>query len=300
MSGFFRAVASETLKQQRGPALKLALLLPLAFVLLDALFLKRVLLGLPSGADPAPLLKAQGAGPTLGLFWAGFFQPLLLALLPALLVRPDHRARAWKHLNAQPVRPWVAYGARLLFLLALSALSLGWLALLLRAEWLALGWLQPRWQVAFPWAQVLGVLGWSWLGSLPLLTLYLWFSQRVAALAVPVVFGLVGVILTIALSGQELDPLWKRDLIPWLLPYACAQKPLTPPGAKQTTHVAGQTYRFAEQEIKQPKGGRTFKIVIVVPDPPPPTPAWLLATFALGLGGLLAGLGMVDAHFRRS
>ena len=60
-------------------------------------------------------------------------------------------------------------------------------------------------------------LAWLWLGSLPVLVIYLWVSDRINSLAVPVVFGLLGLLLSIALTRPGTGP-----------PLAAGPEPLDP------------------------------------------------------------------------
>ena len=148
------------------------------------------------------------------------------------------------------------------------------------------------------------LLGWLWLGSVPLLALYLWVSDRINSLAVPVVFGLVGLLLTIALSGEELPQAWRRDLIPWVLPYAATERLVHQGPAQQEGHLAGKTFQKEPNVLRLPSG-RKYKTWQSIPNevlfaPPPPTPVWLLATFSAGAGLFLLVLGWTDAGRNRT
>ena len=112
--------------------------------------------------------------------------------------------------------------------------------------------------------------------------------------------GLVGFILTVSMGGKELDPMWRRDFIPWVLPYTCAQQAIEDPSARQEIHAA-QTpyYKAAKSEVpKEVMVGKT-RWVFQLPEefgrPTPPTPKWALATFSLVCGVAFLLLGLVEA-----
>lgn len=308
-----RALASELLKLRRGSALRLAFALPLVFVLLDFAFLGRPLLR----AETLTRAEVMAVLPRVPLsvmdwFWMGFFHPLLLALLPGLVARPEHRARAWKHLHAQPIRPWVQVLAKALVVVGLATLSISVSILLLRTEWAVLAHLKPLLEVPFPWQGAIRQAGWALLGSLPLLMLYLWVSQRINTTAVPIVFGLLGVMLTLTLRDQELHPLWKRDLIPWLLPQASAQHAIRPPSDTRVPPEQRMGYTPKSQRLPDgrvidgwekvevlPNGRRLRTWSNFVMTPPPPTPGWLLAGASSALALLFLFIGLLDARGSR-
>jgi len=304
LSTFSRLLAAEGLKLRHSAALRLVWLLPLLFLLIEALVFER-----PSLALKTLTPKLQANLDTLQLklmvgLWGGFVHPLMLALLPALLFRPEHRFKTWRLLHAQPTPRWALFLAKAAYTLLLSAVVLAAIGLLLWAERTVLGWLNPVVALPFHGQQMAKVLGWLWLGSLPLLALYLWISDRINSLAVPVVFGLVGLLLTITLTGQELPQPWRRDLIPWVLPYAAAEQVVHSGPTQQETHLAGAQFQPEPDVLRLPSGKkiRTWQNApdwVVFP-PPPPTPAWVMAAFSVVAGLLLFALGVLDAKRNRA
>jgi hypothetical protein len=114
-----------------------------------------------------------------------------------------------------------------------------------------------------------------------------------------VVLGLVGLLLTITLTGQELPQPWRRDLIPWVLPYAAAERVIHEGPAQQEVHLAGSPFQPEPDMIRLPSG-KKVRTHQNVPDevlfpPPPPSPAWLLGSFGVGAWLLLLFLGWLDA-----
>lgn len=304
MKTFSRLMAAEGLKLRHSAALRLVWLLPLLFLVVEFLAFERPSFGLRTLTP-----KLQITLDTLQLkmvvaLWGGFFHPLMLAVLPALIFRPEHRFKTWRHLHALPLPRRGIFLAKAVFALLLSAALLVLIGLLLWIERAALGWLNPLLVLPFHGLQMAKVLGWLWLGSLPVLALYLWVSDRINSLAVPVVFGLVGLLLTIALTGQALPQPWRRDLIPWVLPYAAAEQVIHSSPAQQEVHLAGATFQPEPDVLRLPSGKkvRTWQNVpdeVLFP-PPPPTPAWVMATFSLAAGLALLALGLVDAGRNRT
>lgn len=305
MSAVFRLVLAEALKLKRSPALRLVWLLPCLFLLLDFAMLGRVVLGVKQMTPKLGPLLQNAPVKSLADYWAGYFHPLLVALLPALLFRPEHRFGLWKHLHVQPVSRRVQYLAKALTLALAFAVVLGLAEVLLWMEWSLLAKLNPLAAISFPWHKVTRVMAWSYLGSLPLLALYLWLSDRINNAAVPVMFALVGFILTVSMGGKELNPMWRRDFIPWVLPYTCAQQAIEDPEARQEVHAAQVPY-YQPPKLEKPKDfeidGQKFKFEF--PEdfgkPEPPTPMGVLASFSLICGFILLGLGVFEAGRNRA
>jgi hypothetical protein len=301
-----RLLHAEALKLKRSPALRLIWLLPCLFVFLDFAMTGRFALGVQSLTPEIRTLLQNSPVKSLADYWSGYFHPLLVALLPALLFRPEHRSGLWKHLHIQPVSRRAQYLIKALTLALTFGLALGLTEVLLWSEWVVLGKIHPLVAFPFPWFNATRVMAWSYLGSLPLLALYLWLSDRISNAAVPVMFAVVGFILTVSMGGKELDPMWRRDFIPWVLPYTCAQQAIEDPGPRQTIHAAQVPYYKEDAAPIQPgeftAGGRHYKIEL--PEdfmkPTPPTPAWMLATFSLVCSFALLGLGVIESGRNRA
>ena len=300
MSTLVQLIEAELLKLRRSPALRLMWVMPCLFLLLDFILSGRFALGLKELSPGARAALLNAPVKSLADYWSGYFHPMLIALLPALLFRPEHRYGVWKHLHVQPVSRRLLYLVKALVLALTFGLVLALTEVLLWAQWGLLGRLSPMAAFPFPWLKVSLIMGWSFLGSLPLLALYLWLSDRINNAAVPVMLGLVGFILTVSMGGKELDPMWRRDFIPWVLPYTCAQQAIEDPSARQEIHAA-QTpyYKAAKSEVpKEVMVGKT-RWVFQLPEefgrPTPPTPKWALATFSLVCGVAFLLLGLVEA-----
>jgi len=303
MTLFSRLMTSEGLKLRRSPIARLVWMLPLLFVALEFLCFERAALGIRNLTPELRTFLEYLQPRMVVTFWGGFFHPLMLALIPALLFRPEHRFKTWRRLFAMPVPRGSFFLAKAAVTLLLSAFMLGLLWLLLMLERRILGSMNQLLALPFHGLLLFRTLAWLWLGSLPVLAFYLWVSNRINSLAVPVVFGLVGLLLTIALTGQELDRPWRRDLNPWVLPYAAAERIIHTGPGQQQAHAAGQLFQKEPNVIRLPSG-RKVHTWQNIPDevlfpPPPPTPTWLLATFSAAAGLLLLALGWLDAGRQR-
>lgn len=284
---------AEFLKLRRAPVQFLLWLIPFAYLVMDYRVFGRFVLWRGGagmlGATPLALLPLK----SLGLLWAGLFHPLLLALIPPLLMQMEHRPKMWRHLHVLPVSRRGLYLGKVIVLLALHVACLALVVLGLRLEWGLIGWIRPQAGFPFPWLPLLKVMGMLFLGSLPVQALYLWISDRITAAAVPVFVGLMGLLLTIALTGQDLVEQWRRDLVPWVLPYACAQRAIEQHEAQQQVHLAAVPFQKARPRL------RVYTWEELGLPAPIPTPTWLLWTASLVGGMALVGLGARDASRNR-
>lgn len=304
MMSLGRVVLAEGLKLRRSPALRLVWLLPLLFLAAHFLVFERPVLDLKVMPDTfRPLYQTTPVKVAVAL-WGGFFHPLGLALLGGLLFRPEHRFRMWRHLQVQPLSRRSVFGAKVVLALTLSALMLLliWTGLVMIRLWA--GWHNPVLAVPLKAWDLARVLGWLWLAGLPVLAFYLWISDRISSLAVPVVFGLVALLLTAALGVQENSKPWRRDLIPFVTPYFAAQWVMLEVTGKQEAHLGAKVFQDEPDIIRLPSG-RRVRTRQSVPDevlfpPPMPTPKWILATFSLLGGAMMLGLGFLDAGRARS
>lgn len=312
MAAFLRLIRVESLKLRRSAIWHVLWILPLVFLILDYRVYGRQVL---ANANPTALQLAFYPFLTLkslAVLWAGLIHPLLLALLPPLLVHGEHRSSMWKHLHTLPVSRRTQYLAKALTLMGLHAGALLVVALGLRLEWSLIVAFHLKVPVAFQWMPLLKTLGWMYLGSLPVLCFYLWIADRISAGAVPIILGFIGLMLTIALAGQEMYPLWQRDVIPWVLPYTCTQRSIEHVEARQEIPVAALPYQKEYKRPDLPKIDETklkvrFRILSDLPfdddfglKPPDPTPTWMLVTFSLVGGVGLLGLGLLDAGRNRA
>lgn len=312
MRQLWRLTIAELLKLRKGSTLRAILLFPAIFILVDFVFFGSKAMDLETPTATSAHLQMLAPIKAVGAIWAGFFHPVLVALLPPSVFLPEHRSGLWKHLNAQPVSPRTLFLSKVGVIVLAAGATLLLMAIGLWLEWTVISFAnRTNGLFAFPWRSLWRLLGWLMLGSLPLLALYAWTSMRISSGLVSVLFAITGLVLNIALSGQEQDPSWKRDLIPWILPYACAQRSIEDAQARQETHLAGTPFH-KETDLSELAGthvyylpsGRKVTTTTTIPSyfllPPPPTPRWLLATFSLSASAVLLGIGLVDARRGRA
>jgi hypothetical protein len=295
-----RLLKAEWKKLRGSPCSRAVWALPVLFILLEFFFFQYRLFG--AKAIPDGLLQTIDTIQVnmAGALWGGFFYPVLVAILPGLIFRVEHRNKMWSHLGIMPVPQaqvyfvkWAAVAA-----LCMAALALVWL--FLWAEHGLMMFAAPQLQYKFYGLKIALLLGWLWLGSLPLTSIYVWISNRIASVAIPVVFGIVGIFLTLMLTSQTVDELWKRDFIPWVTPTVCIQQILVETNAGKTAALDGGSINKEHSDVEQPgeKGATPWKNMQgeeTFP-PPPPTPPLALASFSIVVGLLLLMLGALDAN----
>lgn len=310
MTGWTRLMVVEGLKIRRSPVLYVLVILPLLFVFLDyRVFHQGLGIGLISQQQLSflPYLPLK----SLAIFWAGLFHPLLIALIPPLVFRAEHQSKMWKHLFTLPISRRQIYFTKTTWILLLNALGLSLVAVAMWGHWAVLSFFRPQTAFVFPWFEVFKVLGWMYVGSFPLMAFYTWVADRITASAVPIMLGLVGLILTLALAGQEINPLWRRDLIPWVLPYTFTQRAIQREEARQErAFVAAPILRKEMPRPQNPsindsRSRVTFKIITDLQydelglKKPDPTPFQWLILSSLGMGAVILALGLWDAARNR-
>ncbi len=304
MGSLARLLATERIKLRRMPLLHFTWVLPLLFLLAVLLVFERPVLGLRSYSDA--FLESYRVMPLklVVALWGGFVHPLVLAVSAGLIFRPEHRHRMWRHIQVQPIPRWGMFLSKALWVLLLQAVSLILIGCGLWGLRLVTGWLYPFLDPPFPTWELARTLGWLWLGGVPVTAFYLWLSDRMSTVAVPVVFGLVGLLLTIALGATEHPKPWRRDSIPFVTPYFAAQKVLMEATGAQESHAASRMFQD-EPDILRLPSGRRVRTRQSVPDhvlfPPPPPTSWR-GFLQISLGGALGFLllGLWDSQRNRA
>jgi ABC-2 type transport system permease protein len=299
MFAFWRLLKAEREKLRKSPLARLLWLMPLLFVGIEFFLFEYKLFGVKQIPGEFRHVIDTAQIKMTGALWGGFFYPMLTALLPALLFRHEHRNHTWRHLGAMPVPKAHVFFAKAIWALALSAASL---AIVWASLWVVRSLMQyaaPQLEMPFNGMALASVLGWLWLGSLPVMSIYLWLSNRISSLAVPVVFGVVGILLSSALTSQEVPEPWKRDFIPWVTPNICTAQVLAAADANKNANLLGSLFVEEEDIIRLPSG-RKIKTWQNIPDyvmfpPPPPTPPLVLASYSIVACMTMLILGGLDA-----
>lgn len=128
----------------------------------------------------------------------GFFYPLHLILLGALICQIDHQNVAWKHLLVQPVAKsshfWVKWTGFLLLTLASVVVFLA----AIFSSGIVLGWIHPEIGLGMPHnvSRVAWVALSGWVGSLAVLSIQYVISMRWKNIAIPLSVGIAGFVAT--------------------------------------------------------------------------------------------------------
>jgi hypothetical protein len=299
--GSVRRLLKAEWKKLRGSSYGRAVwILPVLFILMEFFFFQYRLFRIKVVPDEFVQVIDMIQINMAGALWGGFFYPILIAILPGLVFRVEHRNKMWKHLGIMPIPQaqvyfvkWVTVGV-----LSLAAIALTWL--LLWAEQGLMMFAAPQLQYKFHGYKIALLLGWLWLGSLPLTSIYLWISNRINSVAVPVVFGIVGIFLTLMLTSQTVDELWKRDFIPWVTPTACIQQILIEANPSKSANQDWDSINEERDALVRPGGKDATPWKNTLGDeifpPPTPTPPLALASFSIVVGLLFLILGALDAN----
>jgi lantibiotic transport system permease protein len=214
-----RALSAETLKLKRTIAFKMAVLAPLAVVLLTAF--------MASQAPVSTLHLRPSANLWLALartnlqFWGLLMLPLYITLETALIAGVDHAENQWKALFARPVPRWTVYVAKLLVAMSMVATS----GLVLLGAILAAGTVLPhlmhsqlRFGSPIPVGAILAQI--AEMSELAFFSLAIqhWVGLRWRSFSVAIGFGIVAMVTSFAMllaSGQY--GAWPQ-YFPWALP----------------------------------------------------------------------------------
>lgn len=147
--------------------------------------------------------------------WAAFLLPMTVAAFAALLGQIEHRARGWDQLYAMPLPRWQVIAAKIVtMVVAVMAMTL--LMLLFTSAGAAVGG-GLRGEMpggAIPWDQLARRVPALVAASLFLTMLLLWTSLRFASFVAPLLVGIGGVMvaLAVAISGTD-----QADWFPWVI-----------------------------------------------------------------------------------
>ncbi|MEJ2013416.1 MAG: ABC transporter permease [Anaerolineales bacterium] len=211
MGAILRAFRAEAVKLRRTLALWLAMIVPAAILLLYFILYSRPSgAGLLSGRD-AWLWITQNAL----ILWSMIMLPMFAGLEAALLAGLEHRSQGWKHLFALPLPRSSIYLAKLLVATLLIGLSMASMFVWIYLTGKAIGLVNPQvgFERAFPLLPIAVLILAVYLGSLFMISIYVWIATGWQSFVAPIAVAIVSVFLTLIISQTNF---WW--LFPWALP----------------------------------------------------------------------------------
>ncbi len=198
-------ILNEIIKLKRS----LVLLVCLAAPLCAGAFPVMVMLNHP-GDKPWVQMLGEGAA-----VWAYFLFPMAVTAVSVLVAQIEHGPRMWNHLLSLPVNRGRLFAAKLVVTLGLSLLMSVTLYTVLYGAVIAGVCLipgasvsgDPQWGETFLSLLMLNGAG------LTMIVIQLWVALRFRGFAVPLVLGIVGTFLALAIQAAK-----KAVFLPWLAP----------------------------------------------------------------------------------
>lgn len=161
--------------------------------------------------------------------WALFLLPMVVAAFTTLVAQIEYRGRGWDHLLALPLARWRVFTAKALVVLA-AVVVMTALVLVFTYAGASLGGAiggNPL-TGALPWTRLAGIVP-PLLAATALLTvLQLWAALRFPSFVVPLVVGIAGTLVTLAVAMTGTD---QADWFPWVLPFQVLTAPDPVPAA---------------------------------------------------------------------
>jgi hypothetical protein len=211
-------LSAEMLKLRRTIALKMVVLAPVIVVLLVFLVVSQA----PFSSLRRNGIRNEWIGlENLSLFlWALLMMPLFVTLESALVAGLDHSENLWKSLLARPVPRWTFHVAKLMVVIAMTAIATGILLCGILVSGKVLPHIQP--EVVFappvPWstmvrdcAHVIGLM------FLPL-TIQQWVSLRWKSFSVATGTGIVATVIAFFATAAARQAGDWMQFFPWALP----------------------------------------------------------------------------------
>lgn len=188
-------------------ALLLAVLAPALPGLLAALSL--------ISTDRAPQWGSIFTGFVLPI-WSFFLLPMVVAAFTALVGQIEYRARGWDHLLALPIARWRLFLAKTIVVLAVSAMMT---MLVLLFTWVGVsigGAISGHAPLGtLPWAKLGRTVSLLLAGTTMQIVIQLWVALRFASFVMPLVVGIGGTLVAMAVAMTRTD---QAGWFPWVLP----------------------------------------------------------------------------------
>lgn len=198
-------ILNEFIKLKRSLVLMVCLAAPLC----AATFPVMVMLNKP-GPKPWVQLLAEGAA-----VWAYFMFPMAVTSLSVLMAQIEHGPRMWNHLLTLPTRRTSIFLAKVVVLVALVLLmALALYVFLYGAILLATHLIAGASATGNPqWGETLLSIFLLNGAGLMMVVIQLWVALRFRNFAVPLVVGIVGTFLALAVRSAK-----RGVFLPWLAP----------------------------------------------------------------------------------
>lgn len=196
-----RVLSAEWLKMRRTLGLILALLIPLALVLLEfAVTVQTGINSIPSNVDSWIWISQS-----IMLFWSLLMLPLFVTLETALLGNMEYRNQTWKKLFTFPVPRWMVIFAKQVSALALIALSCLVVSGLTVLMGVTLNAMDPGYGLGGPppWLVLLKYSGLVFLASWLIVAINLWVALNWSSFVVSSAFGIVATISGVMMINSE-------------------------------------------------------------------------------------------------
>ena len=211
MTALVRALSAETLKMKRTLAVWLALLAPVAIVLMVlAMFVQRTEYAITPEHPAWQAFVQENV-----VIWTLLMLPLFVTLEMALLGQIEHGPNMWKGLYALPIPRWAIYAAKQctgLAIIGLSMLVLG--AAVVLAGWgLRLAMPGVGFEAPVPWGQIGEAVGLGFLGAWLIIAIHTFISLRSPSFVVACSTGIAATVASVLVINSDWAPYY-----PWALP----------------------------------------------------------------------------------
>lgn len=173
-------------------------------------------------ADRSPRWASIFTGFVLPI-WSLFLLPMVVAAFTTLVGQVEYRARGWDHLLALPIARWRLFLAKAVVVLAATAMMT---LLVLLFTWMgaslggAIGGHAPL--GAVPWAKLAWIVSLLMTGATMLVVIQLWVALRFASFVMPLVVGIGGTLVAMAVAMTRTD---QAAWFPWVLPLEILNAP---------------------------------------------------------------------------
>ncbi|ESQ82618.1 ABC transporter permease [Asticcacaulis benevestitus] len=155
--------------------------------------------------------------------WSLFLLPMVVAAFTTLVGQIEYRARGWDHLLALPIARWKLFLAKAIVVLAATATMT---LLVLLFAWVgasiggAISGHAPL--GALPWAKLARTVLLLLAGTTMLVVIQLWAALRFASFVIPLVVGICGTLVAMAVAMTRTD---QAAWFPWVLPLKILSAP---------------------------------------------------------------------------